>query len=528
MRDVLVAVVVLGLAWIQGVAAASPQEFDSADIRVSAPNTLPGMRRTFTRGRYELRDATVLDLIQAAWDVPTQNIDGGPAWLDTERFDVSASTRADASPDELKVMLRKLLADRFDLKLRSRSVAVFAYALTLGPRALFSRARGDDAPGCELKSSAQLPNPPGFTQPAVTLVCRNTSASAFARELPTLREASGYLFGYPVVDRTGLAGAWDFRLSWTSRNAWHPDPLTVDGTTISDALDKQLGLRLAPTRIPDVVMTVERVNTPATQSLPRAPVRFESAEIHADEPHAQALACGHIAIEPGGRVLLDMTVRQMILETQGDLNSHRIGGETSTIDAPCWQIQAQAPLRDDAVRGRDGALWNGVDIDAMRSMLRALLAERFKLSAHTEDQLLDGFALLAANPVLRSAAASNRSGCGEGPGANGTQPEWQDPRLANPLASRLVTCRNVTLGQFVRQLNQLMPGLEGPMMDRTGMTGRFDIQINFSPDTTATRGRSGVIPFSQALKQQLGLQLQPARVPAPVLVIDHIAEEPTA
>jgi uncharacterized protein (TIGR03435 family) len=180
------------------------------------------------------------------------------------------------------------------------------------------------------------------------------------------------------------------------------------------------------------------------------------------------------------------------------------------------------------VRGWDGVLWNGVDIDAMRAMLRTLLEERFKLAVHTEDQPVSGFALVAANAVLRKAGASSRSGCEEGPGAKAREPNWQDPRFANPLAWRLVTCRNVTLSQFVLELNQLMPGVDGPMMDRTGLTGRYDITINFSPDTTATRARNGVIPFSQALVGQLGLRLQPTTVPTPVLVIDQVAQEPTA
>jgi uncharacterized protein (TIGR03435 family) len=519
-----VAIVAMGLAF--GRSGAATRTFDSVEIFTSAPNTLPGMRQAFAQSRYELRDATLVDLIRTAWDIPSQNVTGGPQWMDTERFDIVAGTQPGASPDALRSMLQKVLEDRFGLSLHTHSGTDLAYTMTVGSTVLAHPASASDPTGCVLQSSAPLPNPQGFTQPAVTLVCNNTTAAAFAQALAGLREGSGYLFDYPVLDRTALTGTWNFRLTWTSRNAWHPDPVTTDGTTLFEALEKQLGLKLTFSRIPGTLVVVDSASEPKTLPRPRTPTRFATADIRADDAHASTLPCGHIDIQPGGRVLINMTLRSMILETQGTSGSHEFIGDTRFLDAPCWRVQAQSPVPDDAQPGWSGVLWNGVDIGSMRVMLRGLLEDRFKLATHTEQRPINGFALVAATPTLKTAEPSNRSGCEEGPGVNGSNPDWKDPRFANPLASRLVTCRNVTLEQFAQELNQLMPGVGGPLVDRSGLPGRYDITINFSPDTTITRGRPGIIPFSEALKTQLGLELQPTRVPAPMLVIDHVEQQP--
>src|SRR6185312_9120819 len=75
--------------------APSPPEFQTADIHPSAPNMIHAMRIGFSGGRYELRNATVADLIHTAWNVGEENDDenviGGPEWLYKDRFDVIAT-----------------------------------------------------------------------------------------------------------------------------------------------------------------------------------------------------------------------------------------------------------------------------------------------------------------------------------------------------------------------------------------------------------------------------------------------------
>jgi len=507
-------------------------KFETADIRGSAPDTIPEMRSTLSRGRYEIRNATMVDLIRTAWSVNAGNVAGGPEWIDQSRFDVVATAPAGSTPAMQKIMLQGLLKDRFQLAIHGGSKELPAYAITVGKKLQLKEADGSGGSGCV---EQHAPSPSGAPQPPVTVACRNMTLAAFAAALPGIREASGYLLNDPVLDRTGLRGTWNFSLTWSPRNVFLAAPVAGDFISMFDAFDKQLGLKLSLVRVPTPVMVVDKVKEPQVSGPPRTRLEFEVASIRANDIYAPDLPCGHIDIQRGGRVRINMTLLHLILETQGDFNTHRIVGGPKSMDVGCWLVLAKAPAQEDAPLGFNGPVWNGVDIGSMRMMLRTLLEDRFQLVAHTEERPVPGYALVAAKTKLHKADPSNRPGCREGPGADG-----KDPRLANPLASRLVTCHNTTLAEFAAELNLPGTGTGGPVVDATGIDGRYDMTINFSPPSAfAILGNSnaggdavasepnGAIPISEALSKQLGLKLKSREVPAPVLVIDHVNEMPT-
>jgi len=506
----------------------SDAQFASVDIHASPPNTILEMRSRFVRGRYELRNATLVDLIRTAWSVDADKVAGGPDWFDTNRFDVIATAPADSTPEALHTMLRSLLVDRFHLVARKDTRSLPAYVMTAGRKLQLRLADGSEESGCKIQQPGRL----------IVFECRNMTMAAFANQLPSVREASGYLFNYPVVDRTGLKDAFNYTVQWFPRIALRPSPLPADAVTIFDAFEK-LGLKLEMSKIPTPVVVVESVNEKPTanssevaEKLP-APLEFEVASIKPDEPNNPN--CSNVNIQPGGRVRINMTLKWMIVEAWGALISpDRIVDGPKSMDSPCFTVVARTPFEEDAVAGWDGPVWNGVDIDSMRMMLRALLVDRFKLAAHQEDRLISGYELVAAKPKLRKADPSTRPGCKEGPGADG-----KDPRTTNPLLPRLITCRSMTLAQFAAELGKLFPGLP-PVVDSTGIAGRYDMTINFSPSSVlagiavpAAGGDAvaaepnGAISFTEALNQQLGLKLQSRKVMAPVLVIDHVNEMPT-
>jgi uncharacterized protein (TIGR03435 family) len=97
----------------------------------------------------------------------------------------------------------------------------------------------------------------------------------------------------------------------------------------------------------------------------------------------------------------------------------------------------------------------------------------------------------------------------------------------------------MTLAQFAAELGTLFPELP-PVVDSTGIAGRYDMTINFSPSRVlaslagpgaggdaAASEPNGAISFAEALNRQLGLKLQSRKVMAPVLVIDHVNEMPS-
>jgi uncharacterized protein (TIGR03435 family) len=330
-----------------------------------------------------------------------------------------------------------------------------------------------------------------------------------------------------VVDRTGLPGEWNFKVEWSPRIAMRASPVAANAVTIIEAFEKQLGLKLELIQLPTQVVSVEGVNKPTLNSAAATavPREFEVADV---KPSDGSIRCGYIDIQPGGRVRIDMKLGALILEAWGaEIPPDRILGDEKALDGPCFVIVAKAPVEEDSLGGANtagwkGPVWNGVDIDSMRMMLRALLVERFGLHAHTEDRLLAGYELVASKPKLRRAEAGNRAGCREGPG-----PDGKDPRLANPMAPRLVTCRNMTLARFTTELNGMFPGYPR-VVDGTGLAGRYDMTINFSPASLIAAEPNGAISLAEALSGQLGLMLQARKVMAPVLVIERVNEMPTA
>src|SRR3978361_794788 len=117
-----------------------------------------------------------------------------------------------------------------------------------------------------------------------------------------------------------------------------------------------------------------------------------------------------------------------------------------------------------------------------------------------------------------------RSGCYEGPG-----PDGKDPRVANPLLSRLLYCRNVTMAQFADQLPQKANGyVHSAVLDKTGLTGSWDFQLSFSASgllqdslqgpgqAGATADPNGALSLADAVSRQLGLKLGLEKRPASV------------
>jgi len=508
-------------------------KFESVEVHASGPNTVPRMRSSFSRGRYELGNATVVDLIGTAWDVGADEVVGGPAWLGTDRFDVIATAPNGSTPETLRIMLGALLEDHFHLVTHKGTRDVAAYAMTVGKKLQRKESGGSEEAGCKLQPAAK----------PVTFECRNMTMAAFANEMPRMPGASGYLFNYRVVDRTKLKSSWNFSVRWSMRPQG-PRPPAGEVVSLFSALENQLGLKLTMTKVPVPTVVVDSVKKPAGEvtekSSPR-PMEFEVASI---KPAFPGFAASNVGIQPGGHVSLGMSLKGLIQEAWGDLNPQRIVGGPKSSDSTYWDVEAKAPAKPDSPAGWSGPIWNGVDIHSMRMMLRNLLIDRFKLAAHTEDRLVSGYALVAAKPKLKKADPSNRPGCKDGPGSDGAGRGYKDPRLTNPLASKLVTCWNMTLAQFAEALSAWSPEETilfafPPVVDATGIEGRYDMTINFTPprllqiagpaaggDTFAPEP-DGTISIFEALQKQLGLKLESRKVMAQVLVIDHVDEAPT-
>ncbi len=194
----------------------------------------------------------MLDLIKTAYAVDPDTIFGGPHWMDWDRFDVSARAAAGTSEKTARLMLRNLLSDRFQLFVHEDKKPMPAFVLSPGRGQLKLKPAVDGGnPGCH---SEPPPKPPPGVPPFIVASCRSVSMEAFAG---LLRELSQEYVQYPVINTTGLEGAWDFDFSWTPRG-----PLMGGrgGISLFDAIDSQLGIRLEAHTVPLPVLVVDAVN----------------------------------------------------------------------------------------------------------------------------------------------------------------------------------------------------------------------------------------------------------------------------
>src|SRR5580658_7971861 len=150
MMRLLAGISFTALAYCQSVEP-SPA-FDLADIHTSPKANNPYMSGGVLRnGRYDVRNATMLGLIQLAYSVDdTNKIVGGPNWLNTDRFDIAAKAPPATSEETLKLMLQALLAERFKLAVHMDNRPVQAFVLTVGQgKPKMKESDGSGEPGCQ-------------------------------------------------------------------------------------------------------------------------------------------------------------------------------------------------------------------------------------------------------------------------------------------------------------------------------------------------------------------------------------------
>lgn len=242
------------------MAADAKPEFTVATIKPSLPDA--------PRGGYGIRgqdvtttNVTVSWMIKLAYNVHANQISGAPSWVESEHYDTvgRSNTRGEPNRDQMKLMIQKLLADRFQLKfhLEKRELPVYAMVVAKG--------------GSKLAPSPADPNAfPGIgfgREPGViTLMGRNTGLNGVANGLQS------NIMDKPIVDQTGLTGRYDFQLRFTpdptqvanfgaipAANAADPNP----PPDIFTAFEQQLGLKLQSTKAPVDVIVIERIERPS-------------------------------------------------------------------------------------------------------------------------------------------------------------------------------------------------------------------------------------------------------------------------
>ena len=233
---------------------------------------------------------------------------------------------------------------------------------------------------------------------------------------------------------------------------------------------------------------------------------FEVATIKPVDPDAKAGR--YIVMQGNNRFVEKAYTLKLLIAAAYDLNPRTISGGPGWIESDHYDIVAVTPGE---VRPTH---------DEQMSMLRNLLTERFKLTFHREQKVFSIYELeIAKNgPKLKESGA----------------PADEPPQLISTVYPQRIVmpARNATMSDLARLMQRAI--LDRPVVDKTGLTGRYDFDLEWAPDETQFGGEVPVasadapsLPLFSAIQQQLGLRLEATRGPIAALVVDR-AERPSA
>jgi uncharacterized protein (TIGR03435 family) len=232
--------------------------------------------------------ATVHRLILSAYQIREYQLIGAPAWLNSDRFDISARAAGEVTPEVARQMLKNLLHDRFNLRVHTETRQADLHALVLGrsdgrlgPRMKRTSAECEATLEARKKGTALPAGPPDFEAIRTQAVCGRSMVGSSASGAATISMGAAPLeqlvtvisaeVAGPVVDRTGLTGLFDILLEFASSRRQvqaaplAPPDLTKDALlpTLRDALQEQLGLRLETEKGPLEVLVIDSVDRPS-------------------------------------------------------------------------------------------------------------------------------------------------------------------------------------------------------------------------------------------------------------------------
>jgi uncharacterized protein (TIGR03435 family) len=233
---------------------------------------------------------------------------------------------------------------------------------------------------------------------------------------------------------------------------------------------------------------------------------FEVATIKPVDPDAKAGR--YIVMQGTHRFVEKAYTLKLLIAAAYDLNPRTISGGPQWIESDHYDIVAVTPGE---VRPTH---------DEQMSMLRSLLTDRFKLTFHREEKVFSIYELEVARngPKLKAS----------------TSPPDDPPALISTVYPQRIVmpARNVTMSDLTRLMQRAI--LDRPVVDKTGLSGRYDFDLEWAPDETqfggevpAASAEAQAAPLFSAIQQQLGLRLEATRGPIQALVVDK-AERPSA
>lgn len=223
--------------------------FEEASIKPGDPNALGGTTNS-DPGRFSAVNVTLKRLIGRAYDIEPYQIEGGPKWMDSDRFTIAAKLNDDDSAKSrsreergrlTRAALQSMLEERFHMSGHRESKVMPCLALVVA-------RGGTKIHEVEPKGGGTWSQNPGML-------------TAKGMSMPDMAARMASAVQRPVVDQTGLKGVYDLKLEWSPESA-SPDAKT-ELPSIFAALQEQLGLKLETTKAPIEVLIIDRAAKPS-------------------------------------------------------------------------------------------------------------------------------------------------------------------------------------------------------------------------------------------------------------------------
>jgi uncharacterized protein (TIGR03435 family) len=264
---VLVAVSSSGAAQGQRSVVEPRPAFEVASIKRNRSATSDWRFGEQPGGRWMMVNRSIATLIREAYPAQLPELIGAPDWITSDTYDITAKGEGNPTREELRLMLQSLLVERFKLAVHYETQERPVFALVI--------ARSDGRPGqrlvrstldCDAVNAAHRagrrpegPIPANGAPPCgMSLQARDNEMLLFGgRPVASLAEWLGQPSGRVVIDKTGLAGNYEFTLQYRSQLTQ-----SDDAPSVFTALEEQLGLKLVPDRAPLRVLVVDHVERP--------------------------------------------------------------------------------------------------------------------------------------------------------------------------------------------------------------------------------------------------------------------------
>lgn len=235
---------------VAAMATTVDPSFEVASIRPSAPSTKGHQYDLRTRD-FGAHDASIADLLKFAFQLRDRQISGAPAWIDEDKFDIAAKPDGPGQPsvDQYRLMVQKLLAERFHLRFHTvqQNFPVYALTLTGTQPALNKSNPGLNSYGISLKQ-----DPGGDT----------TQVRFTYESMPEFVDIlMNFIEERQIVDETGLSGRFDFAMVLPTSALQSTD--NGERSTAFLRAVQPLGFQLVPKSAPVPVMVIDRLESPS-------------------------------------------------------------------------------------------------------------------------------------------------------------------------------------------------------------------------------------------------------------------------